>query len=47
MVAFLSVYLGGILQSNLTYFPDELQTSNFDHSSELHDNALLLLKVFL
>ncbi len=40
VVAFLSVCSGGILQLNLTHFPNELQISNFEHSSELHDDAL-------
>ncbi len=44
MVAFLSVCSSGILQSNLTHLPN-LQTSNFEHSSELYDNAFI--KIFI
>ncbi len=36
----MSVRSGGILQSNITYLPDELQTSNFKHSSESDENAI-------
>ncbi len=46
-VTFLSVYSGGNLQSNLTYLPDELQTSNFEHSSELDDNALSYKNIYI
>ncbi len=47
MAAFLSAHSGGILQLNLIYLLDELQTPNFEHSSELDDNALLYKNIYI